>query len=99
MVRTARYKLVLRYPFGGVTYPSELYDRVADPRETINLYADPAHAAAVKDLTAQIDRYFGTYHIPGRTGLELEKQPVCNANPIWVEAAKKLQQENGKLPA
>ena len=31
----------------------ELYDHVADPREDRNLAADPAHAALVRELTAQ----------------------------------------------
>ena len=99
MVRTNRYKLILRYPFEGVTYPHELYDLVSDPRETVNRYSDPAQASVIADLTAQINGYFSKYMVEGRSGLELEKQMPCNAHPIWVEAAERLKKENAKPPA
>jgi choline-sulfatase len=54
MVRTTEYKLIFE-PRGKGTY--ELYDLVNDPQETKNLIEDPARAAVVKDLTAQLQAW------------------------------------------
>jgi uncharacterized sulfatase len=48
MVRTATAKLV---HYTGQPY-GELYDLVANPEETVNLYDDPAH----RDLRAEMER-------------------------------------------
>jgi arylsulfatase A-like enzyme len=64
-VRTDRWKLIYYYgrPLGmrGAFPPDtapewELFDMRADPHETHNLYADPGHAAVVRDLKAQLER-------------------------------------------
>jgi arylsulfatase A-like enzyme len=47
-LKDRRYKLV--YELGS----RELYDLVADPKETTNLYTSPAHAAALSTLQAEI---------------------------------------------
>lgn len=47
-VKDRRYKLV--YELGK----RELYDLVADPQESTNLYSSPAHAAALATLEAEI---------------------------------------------
>ncbi|HEX8913596.1 MAG TPA: sulfatase [Humisphaera sp.] len=52
-VRTDRYRLV-EWRVKGETAAVELYDHQADPAETVNLAADPAHAATVKELTAML---------------------------------------------
>lgn len=58
MVRDGRYKLI-RDPRqarrGGAG--QELYDLQQDPKELKNLAADPAHAARVKQLDAQLDAW------------------------------------------
>ena len=99
MVRTHRYKLILRYPFEGVTYPHELYDRQSDPREKVNHYNDSTYQVIVQDLTTQINTFFAKYSIPGRSGLEIETQPKCNAYPIWQEAADRYKKDHAPKPA
>jgi len=47
-LKDRRYKLV--YELGS----RELYDLVADPKETTNLYTSPAHAAALATLQAEV---------------------------------------------
>jgi arylsulfatase A-like enzyme len=78
MVRTARHKLVRRP--GG---PCELFDLAADPRETVNLFADAAHAGVVDDLTTRLDAYFGRYADPVRSGLRVRDLPRHNAEEAW----------------
>ncbi len=89
MIRTNRYKLILRYPYGGVSLPNELYDLKTDPRETINCYDDASMQGIIKDLTQQVDKYFAQYTVPGHSGLELKDQPkfTKGASP-WEIAAK-----------
>lgn len=84
MIRTPQYKLILRYPYAGVIFPSELYDLQADPRETVNRYTDPSCAAAIKDLTARLDQFFGMYTLAGHDGLHLAEQPICNPASPWL---------------
>lgn len=89
MIRTERYKLILRFPYQGVRSADELYDLQKDPRETVNRFADPTLGAVVKDLTEQINHFFGRYTVPGRSGLELEKQPACTSASPWTRMAKR----------
>jgi len=88
MIRTAQHKLILRYPFGGFTGPNELYDLQGDPRETVNRYDDESLAPTVAQLTAKLNKFFETYSVPGRTGLQLEEQVQPNENPPWVTYAR-----------
>lgn len=53
MVRSGRWKFVMR-----LTDQNELYDLEADPREMVNLAADPEHASVVGELTNRIARWF-----------------------------------------
>lgn len=41
--------------------PPELYDRQADPRELVNLAADPAYAAIVAEMSARLAELRGQY--------------------------------------
>lgn len=79
MIRTETHKLVRRYPDG----PCELFDLRADPRETINLFADPAHQALVQQLTARIDDHFGKYEDPIKSGLRVRDLPRHNHTEAW----------------
>ncbi|MBM4090060.1 MAG: DUF4976 domain-containing protein [Planctomycetes bacterium] len=54
MVRTPQYKLI-RELRGNGSY--ELYDLTKDPLETNNIVADPARAAIVKQLAAQLEAW------------------------------------------
>ncbi len=89
MARTDRYKLVKRYPYGGVTFPDELYDLKEDPRETTNLRDHARLKSVVEDLSAQLDRFFAKYTIAGHSGLDLEHQPECTQSSPWLVAARK----------
>ena len=59
MIRTTQYKFIKneqnRAQRGGGE--PELYDLIKDPLETNNLAKDPAHAATVKDLSAQLEAW------------------------------------------
>jgi arylsulfatase A-like enzyme len=85
MIRTAQFKLILRYPYADYTYPSELYDLQNDPRETINYFTDPKFADTVKSLTAQMNAFFEKYTIPSHSGLALQSQPICNNASPWMQ--------------
>lgn len=52
-VRTARYKLMHFYHDQDAW---ELYDLAADPNELKNVYEEPAYAAEVKELKAELER-------------------------------------------
>jgi arylsulfatase A-like enzyme len=83
MIRTTDYKLILRYPFKGKTYPNELYDLKADPRETKNCYGEATYQETIKQLTAEVDQFFEKYTVPGHSGIHLEGQLPSNASPPW----------------
>ena len=51
-VRTERYKLIY---FNKINQ-WELFDLQKDPRELLNVYAEPSYAETVRDLKTQIDR-------------------------------------------
>lgn len=88
MARNSRYKLIKRYPYAGVTFPDELYDLPADPRETVNRRNDPALATVVQSLSNELDRFFARYTVPGHDGLDLAHQPECTPASPWLLAAK-----------
>lgn len=79
MIRTATHKLVRRYPDG----PCELFDLRSDPRETINLFDDPAHQILVQDMTTQIEAYFSRYEDPEKSGLRVQELPRHNLTEAW----------------
>jgi arylsulfatase A-like enzyme len=68
MIRTPHYKLVRRYPHG----PDDLFDLRADPGERTNLADDPAHAATVRALTADLDAFYARYSDPVHSGLRVK---------------------------
>jgi choline-sulfatase len=86
MIRTKRYKLILRFPYKGVRASDELYDLQKDPRETVNVITDPALKSVVEELIRQLQHFFSLYTVAGHSGLGLEHQPTCtNASP-WLRS-------------
>ncbi len=47
----------------------ELYDLANDPGETVNLAGDPAHAATLADLRAQLAQWRTATHDPWMEGV------------------------------
>jgi len=86
MIRRNGYKLIQRYPYQGITFPHELYDLKADPRETVNLYEDAAYANVIQEMSGLLANYFSVYSIPEHSGLDLIHQPVANQVSPWLKA-------------
>ena len=79
MVRTDRYKLIVRYPEGQ----NLLVDLQADPREITNLYYRPEYQALAASLTEQINAYFGKHQDPVKNGLRVLELPPHNNTEAW----------------
>ncbi len=62
-LRTEQYRYT-RYEDGS----EELYDMIADPRQFTNLAGDPALAAVLADLSAQLDAYLGQFNLHQNRG-------------------------------
>jgi choline-sulfatase len=60
MVRTPKWKLTLRHPFG----PDELYDMEKDPDEKENLINVPEYSSARNDLRKKLVAFFERYADP-----------------------------------
>ena len=80
MARTQRYKMVRRY---GDDALCELFDLATDPGESHNRYRDPELQAVVKQLSDEIDRYFGRYQDPIKSGLRVNELPLHNMSEAW----------------
>ncbi|MDA1192297.1 MAG: sulfatase-like hydrolase/transferase, partial [Candidatus Poribacteria bacterium] len=83
VIRTARYKLVLRYEGPNGHFPDELYDLANDPRERLNLYAHPDYNEVVKALTTRLNAHFAQYEFPELSGKNIGSQERCNPNEMW----------------
>ncbi len=83
MIRTERYKLIVRYPPHSEKFSNELYDLQEDPRETRNRIALPHLAETALLLRAHLDAYFARYEEPESSGREILKRPVHNPNEPW----------------
>ena len=88
MIRGDGYKLILRYPYRGVSFANELYDLKADPRETANLYDDPQHSQTLKQMSEHLNEYFSRYTVPAHDGLDLEHQAMATDSSPWLRALK-----------
>ncbi|MBS1823485.1 MAG: sulfatase-like hydrolase/transferase [Acidobacteria bacterium] len=88
MVRSEGYKLILRYPFRGVSFPNEFYDLKADPRETENLYSELQHAGRIEQMTTELNKFFATYRVAENDATDLDRQPLATPASPWLQALK-----------
>lgn len=84
-VRDAQYKLLRNLTLDEGQAPVELFDLQADPAETQNIAAEPAHAATRRRLEAALDQWREQTGDPLLDAARLER---------WKEAAKRW----GQLP-
>lgn len=90
MVADRRFKLVRRYPPIDPRYGDELYDLVADARETTNLIDEPGYQYRRVKLEAALDGHFARYEDPARSGARIMEQPSCNGREPWTRLAAAL---------
>lgn len=83
MIRTDQYKLIRRYVSNGRSYPDEFYDLQADSREIINRIGDVSMAQVIGEYSSVMDAFFGGYDIPGKSGKDIDRQPVFNSDMPW----------------
>jgi arylsulfatase A-like enzyme len=57
MIRTPKWKLTIRHPFG----PDELYDMDGDPGEVVNLIHEPRYTETRTGLRARLQAFFAKY--------------------------------------
>jgi arylsulfatase A-like enzyme len=88
MIKLNGYKLILRYPYEGVSFANELYDLKADPRETVNIYETPEHQDLIQQMTERLHKFFAEYSDPVRDGMKLEQQPLATPVSPWLAALK-----------
>ncbi|MBZ0293000.1 MAG: sulfatase-like hydrolase/transferase [Anaerolineae bacterium] len=79
MIRTRRYKLITRNNRGA----NQLFDLERDPRETTDVYHDPAYREIVAQLITQLDQFFTTYQDSEKNGLRVQELPQHNFNEAW----------------
>lgn len=82
-IRTAKHKLVVRYPGPNGHFADELYDLQKDPRETTDLIDDPAYADVQAELRKRLDEHFTKYEKPELAGSDIASQHICNAGEPW----------------
>ena len=83
MIRAGRYKLIRRYRGPGGTWPDQLFDLQADPRETRNVLDEHADDPAIAAMDRELAAHFQRYAHPDRHGLAFDKLPLPNATPAW----------------
>jgi arylsulfatase A-like enzyme len=93
MIRTREWKYVRRYPYG----PDELYHLEKDPEERRNLVEEASSTATVKQLRAQLERWFLAYADQRVTGV---REPVTGKGQIrrcgaYAEGAPAFEQDFG----
>ncbi|MDE2750769.1 MAG: sulfatase-like hydrolase/transferase [Chloroflexota bacterium] len=80
MARARRHKLVRRHNGDA---PGELFDLIDDPAESHNLYGNQDCQPIVDKLNREIDRYFGSYQAPAKSGLRVRELPRHNLTEAW----------------
>jgi choline-sulfatase len=75
MIRTKSLKYIHRYPDG----PHEFYDLANDPNEVTNAIDDRAFASIIRNMQAQLQKWFDRYAEPERDG---SKQAVKGRGQI-----------------
>ncbi|HWL51949.1 MAG TPA: sulfatase-like hydrolase/transferase [Chthoniobacteraceae bacterium] len=83
MIRTARYKLVLRYPGPNGHFKNELYVLDNDPRETINRIDDPAFKKVRESLGHRLETFFQQNALAQNDGRKIADQHACNHYQPW----------------
>ena len=78
-IRDGRFKLTLRADGGDCL----LFDLQADPRETVNLYADPAYHELRDALTARLQAFFARCEIAEHRGTLGDALPIHNRGEAW----------------
>jgi arylsulfatase A-like enzyme len=91
-IRTPAHKLVRRFPDG----PDELFDLVADPRETRNVIDTPAFHTVRAELSARLDAYFARYEELPRRGIDVLSQPRHNADEAWRDTSAPRLEESAE---
>jgi len=87
MIRRGDIKFIKRYP-PHADCGDELYNLSEDPREEHNLlYGGRDHPAA-PGLHAELDRFFGHYQDPARSGLDVMEMPRFNPSEPWRAARR-----------
>ena len=83
MIRTARHKLIKRYPGPNGHFRDELYDLAEDPDEEHNCHGDPACAGIVAEFAARLEVHFARHEDPARSGLRVADLPIHNNQEPW----------------
>jgi arylsulfatase A-like enzyme len=83
MIRTSRYKLILRYPGPNGRFGDELYDLRVDPRETANVFNDADYATVVAELTDRLNAHFERYEVAEQSGRRIAQTVECNTQSPW----------------
>ncbi len=96
-VVTDRYKLIHYYKPDVNDW--ELLDRQLDPNETKNFYNDPAHAAVVKELHAELDRLRVEVDETGEPPRAAHGNRPFEGEPVKVDPAGEKKMKNKKKAA
>lgn len=96
MIRTARWKLVRRYPDG----PDDLFDLGQDPGEQSNLAADPAYSSQRANLLEELDHFYSIHGSSEKNGLRVkELRPHNSAHEAWRDGRREANLARGEYGA
>jgi choline-sulfatase len=79
MIRTRSHKLIQR----DRERRYELFDLIADPRETVNIANISSNSTLIKELSGRIDSYFEVFSEPNHSGLRVADMPRHNSDEDW----------------
>lgn len=99
MARTARQKLIRRYPGPNGHFSDEYYDLSHDPRETVNLINEPTRQQEIERLDQSLTNYFRRYSNAERSGLNVAARPAFNRYEPWrVDPASAAEKNPPETP-